>query len=142
MSYTWEDFIKEVKKKYPKAKPDKLIKLVKTAYGGPSSESNYNVLRSSWSMNSVAVIYKRVHETKNKNKPLRNVIRNWVDSKDYREFYDLIHTPLRKSFIDNTIDKHVRNLNDIWIGKKGKYFRELLRENNGLYPIKFMPKLK
>jgi hypothetical protein len=142
MSYTWADFLKEVKKKYPKAKPDKVIKLVKTAYGGPGKESNYNVLRSSWSMNAVAIIYKRVNDPKNKKHSLRRVIRNWVDSADYRSLYNLLHEPLKKSSTDNTVDKHVRNLNDIWISKKGKYFREILKENNGLYPIKYMPKLK
>ncbi len=142
MSYTWADFLKEVKKKYPKAKPDKVIKLVKTAYGGPDKESNYNVLRSSWSMNAVAIIYKRVNDPKNKKYSLRRVIRNWVDSSDYRSLYNLLHGPLKKSSADNTVDKHVRNLNDIWISKKGKYFREILKENNGLYPIKYMPKIK
>ena len=84
MSYTWADFVKEVKKKYPKAKPEKVIKFIRTQYGGPSKESNYNVLRSSWSMNVVAIIYQRVQ--KNKKQPLRRVIRNWVDRKDYRDF--------------------------------------------------------
>ena len=94
MSYTWADFVKEVTKKYPKAKPEKVIKFIRTQYGGPSKESNYNVLRSSWAMNVVAVIYKRVHLPKNKKYKLRRVIRNWVDTEDYRSFYDLIHGPL------------------------------------------------
>ena len=140
MSYTCADFVKEVKKKYPKAKPESVIKFIRTQYGGPSKESNYNVLRSSWSMNVVAVIYKRVQ--KNKKHPLRRVIRNWVDSSDYRSFYNLIHGPLKKTFTDNTVEKHVRNINDIWISPKGKYFRKILSENNGLYPIKYMPKIK
>ena len=142
MSYTWADFVKEVTKKYPKAKPEKVIKFIRTQYGGPSKESNYNVLRSSWAMNVVAVIYKRVHLPKNKKYKLRRVIRNWVDTEDYRSFYDLIHGPLKKSFTDNTVEKHVRNINDIWISPKGKYFRKILSENNGLYPIKYMPKIK
>ena len=140
MSYTWADFVKEVKKKYPKAKPEKIIKFIRTQYGGPSKESNYNVLRSSWSMNVVAIIYQRVQ--KNKKQPLRRVIRNWVDRKDYRDLYNLIHGPMNKTFTDNTVEKHVRNLNDIWISPKGKYFRKILSENNGLYPIKYMPKIK
>jgi hypothetical protein len=140
MSYTWADFVKEVKKKYPKAKPEKVIKFIRTQYGGPSKESNYNVLRSSWSMNVVAIIYQRVQ--KNKKQPLRRVIRNWVDRKDYRDLYNLIHGPMNKTFTDNTVEKHVRNLNDIWISPKGKYFRKILSENNGLYPIKYMPKIK
>ena len=140
MSYTWADFVKEVKKKYPKAKPESVIKFIRTQYGGPSKESNYNVLRSSWSMNVVAIIYQRVQ--KNKKQPLRRVIRNWVDRKDYRDFYNLIHCPMKKTFTDNTVEKHVRNINDIWISPKGKYFRKVLSENNGLYPIKYMPKIK
>ena len=100
------------------------------------------MLRSSWAMNVVAVIYKRVHLPENKKHKLRRVIRNWVDTEDYRSFYDLIHGPLKKSYTDNTVEKHVRNINDIWISPKGKYFRKILSENNDLYPIKYMPKLK
>jgi len=142
MSYTWADFLKEVKKKYPKAKPEKVIKFIRTQYGGPSKESNYNVLRSSWSMNAVAIIYKRVNDPKKKKQSLRRIIRNWAESSDYKSLYNLLHEPLKKSWTDNTLDKHVRNLNEIWISKKGKYFRKVLKDNNGLYPIKYMPKLK
>ena len=74
MSYTWADFVKEVTKKYPKAKPEKVIKFIRTQYGGPSKESNYNVLRSSWSMNAVAIIYKRVNDPKKKKQSLRRII--------------------------------------------------------------------
>ena len=67
-------------------------------------------------MNVVAIIYQRVQ--KNKKQPLRRVIRNWVDRKDYRDFYNLIHGPMKKTFTDNTVEKHVRNINDIWISPK------------------------
>ena len=92
-------------------------------------------------MNAVAIIYKRVNDPKKKKQSLRRIIRNWAESSDYKSLYNLLHEPLKKSWTDNTLDKHIRNLNEIWISKKGKYFREVLKENNGLYPIKYMPKL-
>ena len=90
MSYTWADFVKEVTKKYPKAKPEKVIKFIRTQYGGPSKESNYNVLRSSWSMNAVAIIYNRVNDPKKKKQSLRRIIRNWAESSDYKSLYKLV----------------------------------------------------
>ena len=46
----WNDFIKIVKKKYPKAKPQKVLNMVNTIYSKNKKESNYQVLRASWSL--------------------------------------------------------------------------------------------
>ena len=46
----WNDFIKIIKKNYPNAKPEKVLNMVQTIYGKKKKESNYQVLRASWSM--------------------------------------------------------------------------------------------
>ena len=55
---------KEVQKKYPKAKPDKVIKLVANAYGNKTRESNYNMKRSSWSLIVLEAIHLKIGTTK------------------------------------------------------------------------------
>ena len=81
MSYTWADFLKEVKKKYPKAKPDKIIKLIKNQYTSNSKNSSYNVNRSSWTLNVIEAIHFRIGTTvkdKKRKMPTTQIISTWV----------------------------------------------------------------
>ena len=86
MKYTWADFFKEVQKKYPKAKPDKVIKLVANAYGNKTRESNYNMKRSSWSLIVLEAIHLKIGTTKRSTTNISQIIRNWIRTKDFKKF--------------------------------------------------------
>ena len=130
----WDDFIKIVKKKYPKAKPEKVLNLVKAMSGG--TESDYQVLRNSWSIDVVCCIYKKSGSPKDtKKRGITNIIRNWIISQDYKDSYNLLHPA--KTYETLTTERHVKNCYDLWINKKGKELRKVLKSNKGKLPAYF-----
>ena len=126
MSYTWADFLKEVKKKYPKAKPDKIIKLIKNQYTSNSKNSSYNVNRSSWTLNVIEAIHFRIGTTGEDRKrkiATTKIIYNWVKSKDFKN----IHTMLLGKPIEDKA-KLVKRINDIWVAPKNRHLRNMLKK--------------
>ena len=112
----WNDFIKIVKKKYPKAKPQKVLNMVNTIYSKNKKESNYQVLRASWSLLVRDSYALKIGTPKdNKKRGPTNIIRNWVKTKDYKDKYKLLHPG--KLFKDIPQQKHIKNCLDI-INKK------------------------
>jgi len=109
----WNDFIKIIKKNYPNAKPEKVLNMVQTIYGKKKMESNYQVLRASWSMLVRDSLALKIGTSKDNKKrgPFR-IIRNWVKTKDYKEKYKLLHPgKLYKNLSD---EKHIKNCYDIF----------------------------
>jgi len=109
----WNDFIKIVKKKYPRAKPEKVLNMLRTSFNKNKTESNYQVLRSSWSLlvrDSLAL--KIGTRNDNKKRGPINIIRNWVKTKDYKEKYKLLHPG--KLYKDISEEKHIKNCYDIF----------------------------
>jgi len=133
MKYTWAQFVKDVKKKYPKAKPEKVLKLVAVAYGGKQKESNYNMKRSSWSMIVLEAIHLQIGTTK-ATKNTSQIIRNWIKTQDFKKFHKLL---LDKDPIKDE-DKLVKRYLDIWVDKKNKPYRKMLVEGGQF--INFFPK--
>ena len=133
-----------------KAKPEKVLNMLKTIYGKKSSqESDYEVVRNSWAYIVIGSLANK-YGTKDKKKkiPFTQVIRNWVKSKDYQEAWCMFHQKKVKNKKLNRVewnrseeedfnkisqDRHVRNLNDIWVSKNGKNIRKNLSPNNKFY---------
>ena len=138
MKYTWADFFKEVQKKYPKAKPDKVIKLVANAYGNKTRESNYNMKRSSWSLIVLEAIHLKIGTTKRSTTNISQIIRNWIRTKDFKKFHKLL---LGKDPI-NDEKKLVKRLNDIWVTPKHRHWRMALKEGGQLINLFKIPDKK
>ena len=76
-----------------KAKPEKVLNMLKTIYGKKSSqESDYEVVRNSWAYIVIGSLANK-YGTKDKKKkiPFTEVIWNWVKSKDYQEAWCQFH---------------------------------------------------
>ena len=101
--------------------PEKTLKLLKGNEKGV--ESNYSIARSSYSMNVIATITQKMNDPKNKGKTLTHVIRQWVKSKDFEDFYNLIRSPeklvLDKVEANKTQNKYIKPLK-IVTGKRIK----------------------
>ena len=65
--------------------PKKTLKLLKGNEKG--HQSNYNINRSSYTLNVIAAITQKILDPKNKNKNITSIIRSWVITKDFEEFY-------------------------------------------------------
>ena len=132
----WDKVIKYLNSK-PKAMPDRVLNSLKTIYGArDTGQSEYQILRASWTIDVVCNIYNKKGTTdKNKKQPLKQVIRNYCKSDDYSEYYKIFHQG--RMFKDLPLEKHVRNCNDIYISKHGKDLRKVLEMNNGKLPAIF-----
>ena len=133
------------------AKPEKVLNSLKTLYGKKeNSSSGYQSIRSSWPIDVVYNIYNKTG-TKNKDKKitLRQVIRNWVNTEDYKIAYRMFHpgkgNPQWEDHPDIQklnlykklpLEKHIKNCNDVWNSKKGKEYRAQLEQHGGRYLIK------
>ena len=67
--------------------PKKTLKLLKGNEKG--HQSNYNINRSSYSLNVIGVITQKIKDPANKDKSRSHVIRQWVKSEDFKDFYNL-----------------------------------------------------
>ena len=108
----WNEFLKIVKKKYPRAKPDKVLNLLRTSFDKKKTESNYDILRGSWSLLVRDSCRLKIGTPKdNKKRGPLNIIRNWVRANDYKQKYKLLHPG--KLFKNIPQEKHVKNCYDI-----------------------------
>ena len=148
---TWATFLKRVQKEFPKAEPDKVFNMIKTMFS-KHKESYKEVLRNSWVFE---VIWNVFNETATpddgKKRTTKQIIRNWVKTRDYKEAWCMfmgedswfnlkslkkIRSSIPEVRKQKAHEQHVKNVNDLWVGKNGKHLRKILEENNGLYPIK------
>ena len=106
----WADVIEYLRSS--KRSPEKVLKLLKGSDKGV--ETNLTVARSSYSMNVIATITQKKHEPKNKGKTLTHIIRTWVKSKDFEDFYNLIRAPEKLKYDKTKLETYVKQINDLW----------------------------
>ena len=111
--------------------PKKTLKLLKGNEKG--HQSNYNINRSSYTLNVIAAITQKILDPKNKNKNITSIIRSWVITKDFEEFYNLLRRDEGKKYVraDAEYTKlYTKQLLDLWYSKTKevlkwkKYFKE------------------
>jgi hypothetical protein len=111
--------------------PKKTLKLLKGNEKG--HQSNYNINRSSYTLNIIAAITQKTLDPKNKNKNLSRVIRDWVKSEDFENFYNLLRADEGKKYVkanDTEHKKYTKQIKDLWYSKTKevlkwkKYFKE------------------
>ena len=158
----WNEVIKFLNT--TKADPEKVLKSLKVIYGKTSNKNSwYQIWRGSWPIEVVVSIYNKDGTPKDdKKRSLIQIVRNWVKSDVYQVRYDTFHPgPGNKQHEENdqfglklwdpipkdsygktltsaTFKKHVRNCMDHWNNKKGRALRKILKENNGMIPVKNM----
>jgi len=144
----WNKVIKFLKTS--NAKPQKVLNMLKTVYSKRTvPESDFEMVRNSWAYIVVGSLANK-YGTKNKEKkiPFTQVIRNWVNSKDYQNAWCIFHLKKGKKKINELsweqsshddfkkipTERHVKQLNDIWVSKIGKKIRSTLTPA-GKFPI-------
>lgn len=98
--------------------PKKTLKLLKGNEKG--HQSNYNINRSSYTLNIIAAITQKTLDPKNKNKNITSIIRSWVITKDFEEFYNLLRRDEGKKYVraDAEYTKlYTKQLLDLWYSK-------------------------
>ena len=146
----WNKVIKFLNSK-PKATPEKVLNMLKTIYAkkdGP--ESGYEVMRNSWAWIVVGSLAKKFGTPKDKKKRYtKDIIRNWIKTKQFKTDWCIFHPKKVKNKKLNQIewnssdeedfnkissDRHLKQINDIWVSKIGKNIRSILTPG-GKFPI-------
>ncbi len=109
--------------------PKKTLKLLKGSDKG--IETSYTVSRSSYSMNVIATITQKKLDPKNKGKTLTHIIRTWVKSKDFQDFYNLIRSNEKLVWKKEKIEEYVKQINDLWSKPNQKHFRNYFEATKG-----------
>ena len=89
--------------------PDKVLKLLKGNQKG--KETNYDINRSSYALNIIAVITQKMADPKNKGKTRAHIIRTWVKSDDFKSFYNLMRHEENLKWSRDSVEKYVKQIN-------------------------------
>ena len=109
--------------------PQKVLNLLKGTDGG--KESNYDVNRSSYSLNVIAIITQKQLDPQNKGKTLTHIIRHWVKSKDFEQFYNLMRSEEKITWDKSKIEDYTKQLKDLWYSNSQTKNKEYFKRTDG-----------
>ena len=128
----WDKVIKHLRSS--NRDPDKVLKLLKGSDKG--IETSYSISRSSYALNVIALITQKIMDPKNKGKTRSHIIRTWVKSKEFEDFYNLMRLNEKKKYNKANIETYVKQLNDLWAKPSQRANREYFRKTKGRVLIK------
>jgi len=127
----WDKVIEYLKTS--KRDPDGVLKLLQGNQKG--KETNYDINRSSYSLNVIAVITQKTLDPKNKGKTRSHIIRTWVKSEDFKNFYNLMrHEEKLKWSMDN-VPKYVKQINDLWSKPNQQHWIKYFKMTGGYFLV-------
>ena len=113
--------------------PKKTLKLLKGNEKG--HQSNYNINRSSYTLNIIAAITQKTLDPKNKNKNLSRVIRDWVKSEDFKNFYNLMRSEEKLKWSMDKVPKYVKQINDLWSKPNQQHWIKYFKMTGGYFLV-------
>jgi len=111
--------------------PEKVLNLLKGSDQG--KESNYDINRASYSLNIIAIITQKQLDPQNKGKSLTHIIRHWVKSKDFIQFYNLMRSEEKLTWDKAKVEVYTKQLQDIWYSKAQSKNKEYFKRTDGYY---------
>tara|TARA_R110002050_G_scaffold281266_1_gene428582 strand:- start:135 stop:716 length:582 start_codon:yes stop_codon:yes gene_type:complete len=111
--------------------PEKVLNLLKGSDQG--KESNYDINRSSYSLNIIAIITQKQLDPQNKGKSLTHIIRHWVKSKDFIQFYNLMRSEEKLTWDKAKVEVYTKQLQDLWYSKAQSKNKEYFKRTDGYY---------
>ena len=114
---------------HSKRDPEKVLNLLKGC--DQNKESNYDVNRASYSLNVIAIITQKQLDPENKDKSLTHIIRQWVKSKDFIQFYNLMRSEEKITWDKSKIEDYTKQLKDLWYSKSQSKNKEYFKKIDG-----------
>ena len=111
--------------------PDKVLKLLQGNQKG--KETNYDRNRSSYALNVIAVITQKILDPKNKGKSRSHIIRQWVISEDFENFYNLLRQEEKLVWSRDKANEYVKQINDLWNKPNQKHWRKYFEMTKGKF---------
>ena len=109
--------------------PQKVLNLLKGC--DLSKESNYNIHRTSYSLNIIAIVTQKQLDPENKDKSLTHIIRQWVKSKDFIQFYNLMKEQENITWDKSKLEDYTKKLKDLWYSKSQSKNKEYFKRIDG-----------
>jgi len=123
----WDKVIKYLRSS--KRDPDKTLKLLQGNQKG--KETNYDINRSSYALNIIAVITQKILDPKNKGKTRAHIIRTWVKSDDFRDFYNLMRHEEKLKWSKDKVETYVKQINDLWTKPNQQHWKKYFKMTGG-----------
>ena len=114
---------------HSKRDPEKVLNLLKGC--DQNKESNYDVNRASYSLNIIAIITQKQLDPENKDKTLTHIIRQWVRSKDFEQFYNLMRSEEKLTWDKSKAEDYTKQLKDLWYSKPQSKNKEYFKRTDG-----------
>jgi len=89
----------------------KVLSLLKGCDQG--NASNYDINRVSYSLNIIAIVTQKQLDPENKDKSLTHIIRQWVKSKDFIQFYNLMRKQENITWDKSKLEDYTKQLKDL-----------------------------
>ena len=118
---------------HSKRDPEKVLNLLKGSDQG--KESNYDINRASYSLNIIAIITQKQLDPQNKGKSLTHIIRHWVKSKDFIQFYNLMRSEEKLTWDKAKVEVYTKQLQDLWYSKAQSKNKEYFKKTDGYYML-------
>ena len=127
----WDKVIEYLKTS--KRDPDGVLKLLQGNQKG--KETNYDINRSSYSLNVIAVITQKTLDPKNKGKTRSHIIRTWVKSEDFKNFYNLMRREEKLKWSMDNVPKYVKQINDLWSKPNQQHWKKYFKMTGGYFLV-------
>jgi len=113
--------------------PQKVLNLLKGCDQG--KESNYDINRASYSLNIIAIVTQKQLDPENKDKSLTHIIRQWVKSKDFIQFYNLMKEHEKITWDKSKLEDYTKQLKDLWYSKSQSKNKEYFKKIDGFIKL-------
>jgi hypothetical protein len=113
--------------------PQKVLNLLKGCDQG--KESNYDINRASYSLNIIAIVTQKQLDPENKDKTLTHIIRQWVKSKDFIQFYNLMKEQENITWDKSNLEDYTKQLKDLWYSKSQSKNKEYFKRIDGFIKL-------
>ena len=113
--------------------PQKVLNLLKGCDQG--KESNYDINRASYSLNIIAIVTQKQLDPENKDKSLTHIIRQWVKSKDFIQFYNLMKEQENITWDKSKLEDYTKQLKDLWYSKSQSKNKEYFKRIDGFIKL-------
>ena len=84
-------------------------------------------------MNVIAVITQKILDPKNKGKSRSHIIRQWVISEDFENFYNLLRQEEKLVWSRDKANEYVKQINDLWNKPNQKHWRKYFEMTKGKF---------
>ena len=113
--------------------PQKVLNLLKGC--DQNKASKYGINRTSYSLNIIAIVTQKQLDPENKDKSLTHIIRQWVKSKDFIQFYNLMKEQDNITWDKSKLEDYTKQLKDLWYSKSQSKNKEYFKRTDGFIKL-------